>query len=166
MAKTVYPIDKLTSQDIDIVMQLGVQRWPNFEDWCNRNKVNYMLQFNPDLNLKAMSDKEMVAMALCDDRFKCIYLDVLTVKDGFRKQGIGTGFIQELEKIGTQKGLRSIYLESGDRDYYTGAEKFYKVRGFHDAGLMNIHKETIHMMEKFLPAMDEVVPEQEYTVDQ
>jgi ribosomal protein S18 acetylase RimI-like enzyme len=163
---TVYPIEKLTPKDIDNVMQFGVQRWPNFEDWCSKNKVNYMLQFNPDLNLKAVSDKEMVAMALCDERFKCIFLDVLAVKSGFRNKSIGTSLIQELEKIGTQNGLRSIYLESGDRDYLTGAEKFYKARGFHDAGLMNIHKENIHMMEKFLPAMDEVIPEEEYTVNQ
>ena len=64
--------------------------------------------------------------------WNCLYIDVLWVKDGFRKEGYGSGLLNEVEKIAKEKGCKLIHLDTFDfqaKDFYIkhGYEVFGKL---------------------------------------
>ena len=53
--------------------------------------------------------------------WNCLYIDVLWVKEEFRKQGYGSLLLNEVEKIAKEKGCKLIHLDTFDfqgKDFY------------------------------------------------
>ena len=53
--------------------------------------------------------------------WNCLYIDVLWVKEEFRKQGHGSLLLNEVEKIAKEKGCNLIHLDTFDfqgKDFY------------------------------------------------
>jgi GNAT superfamily N-acetyltransferase len=53
--------------------------------------------------------------------WNCLYIDILWVKEEFRKYGYGSALLNEVEKIAKEKGCKLIHLDTFDfqaRDFY------------------------------------------------
>ena len=53
--------------------------------------------------------------------WNCLYIDVLWVKEEYRKEGLGSKILNEIEKVAKDKGCYLIHLDSFDfqtKDFY------------------------------------------------
>lgn len=62
-----------------------------------------------------------------------VYVDILIVKESFRKTGVGAALLEEAGEIGTKRGCRAMQLDSGFQR--TGAHEFYGSLGFKQMGI-------------------------------
>lgn len=65
--------------------------------------------------------------------WNCLYIDVLWVKEEFRKDGYGSELLKEVEKIAKEKGCKLVHLDTFDfqaKDFYLKHE--YEVFGVLD----------------------------------
>lgn len=80
------------------------------------------------------SDGNMVAginsMLYC---WNCLYIDVLWVKEEFRKEGYGSVLLNEVEKIAKEKGCKLIHLDTFDFQ----AKDFYIKHGYEVFGVLD-----------------------------
>lgn len=79
-------------------------------------------------------DGKMVAginsMLYC---WNCLYIDILWVKEGFRKEGYGSVLLKEVEKIAKEKGCKLIHLDTFDFQ----AKDFYIKHGYEIFGVLD-----------------------------
>lgn len=62
--------------------------------------------------------------------WNCLYIDLLWVDEKYRKNGIGTFLLKQIEKIGKEKGVYLIHIDTFDfqgREFYLKNE--YEVFG-------------------------------------
>lgn len=53
--------------------------------------------------------------------WNCLYIDVLWVKEEYRKSGLGSTLLEEIEGLGKEKGCNLIHLDTFDfqaKDFY------------------------------------------------
>lgn len=72
--------------------------------------------------------------------WKCMYIDVLWVKEGFREKGYGSILLREVEKIAKEKGCSLIHLDTFDFQ----AKDFYLKHGYEVFGVLE-NCPTSHM---------------------
>lgn len=65
--------------------------------------------------------------------WKCLYVDILWVKEGYRKEGFGSKLLMEVEKIAKEKGCELIHLDTFDFQ----AKDFYIKHGFEVFGVLD-----------------------------
>ncbi|APF27034.1 acetyltransferase domain protein [Clostridium sporogenes] len=65
--------------------------------------------------------------------WNCIYIDVLWVKEEYRKDGLGTRLLKELEKIAKEKDCHLIHLDTFDFQ----AKDFYIRHGYEIFGVLD-----------------------------
>lgn len=65
--------------------------------------------------------------------WNCIYIDVLWVKEDYRKDGLGTKLLKELEKIAKEKDCHLIHLDTFDFQ----AKDFYIRHGYEIFGVLD-----------------------------
>lgn len=65
--------------------------------------------------------------------WNCIYIDVLWVKEEYRKDGLGTKLLKELEKIAKEKDCHLIHLDTFDFQ----AKDFYIRHGYEIFGVLD-----------------------------
>lgn len=65
--------------------------------------------------------------------WNCLYIDVLWVKEEFRKEGYGSGLLNEVEKIAKEKGCKLIHLDTFDFQ----AKDFYLKYGYEIFGVLD-----------------------------
>ena len=65
--------------------------------------------------------------------WKCLYIDVLWVKDGYIKHGLGSKLLDEVEKIAKEKGCYIIHLDTFDFQ----AKEFYIKHGYEIFGILD-----------------------------
>ncbi|MBD5639695.1 GNAT family N-acetyltransferase [Clostridium botulinum] len=65
--------------------------------------------------------------------WNCIYIDVLWVKEDYRKDGLGTKLLKELEKIAKEKNCHLIHLDTFDFQ----AKDFYIKHGYEIFGILD-----------------------------
>ncbi|ADL52881.1 GNAT family N-acetyltransferase [Clostridium cellulovorans] len=65
--------------------------------------------------------------------WKCLYIDVLWVKEDFRKEGYGSGLLNEVEKVAKEKGCKLIHLDTFDFQ----AKDFYIKHGYEVFGVLD-----------------------------
>ena len=65
--------------------------------------------------------------------WNCIYIDVLWVKEEYRKDGLGTKLLKELEKIAKEKDCHLIHLDTFDFQ----AKDFYIRNGYEIFGILD-----------------------------
>ena len=64
--------------------------------------------------------------------WNCLYIDVLWVKEEFRKDGYGSALLNEVEKISKEKGCKLIHLDTFDFQ----AKDFYLKHGYEIFGVL------------------------------
>ncbi len=64
--------------------------------------------------------------------WNCLYVDVLWVKEQFRKEGYGSILLSEVEKIAKEKGCNLIHLDTFDFQ----AKDFYRKHGYEVFGIL------------------------------
>jgi GNAT superfamily N-acetyltransferase len=65
--------------------------------------------------------------------WNCLFIDVLWVKEGFRKDGYGSALLNEAEKIAKEKGCRLVHLDTFDFQ----AKDFYIKHGYEIFGVLD-----------------------------
>jgi ribosomal protein S18 acetylase RimI-like enzyme len=101
----------------------------------NATKVSYTQEpaFIPINKVIKAQNGEIVAgintMLYC---WNCLYIDVLWVKEEFRKDGVGSHLLKEVEKIAKDKGCSLIHLDTFDFQ----AKGFYEKHGYEVFGVL------------------------------
>lgn len=65
--------------------------------------------------------------------WNCLYIDVLWVKEEYRKEGYGTILLNDIEKIAKEKGCNLIHLDTFDFQ----AKDFYIRHGYEVFGVLD-----------------------------
>ena len=65
--------------------------------------------------------------------WNCLYVDVLWVKEEFRKEGYGSILLNEVEKIAKEKGCKLVHLDTFDFQ----AKDFYIKHGYEVFGILD-----------------------------
>lgn len=65
--------------------------------------------------------------------WNCLYVDVLWVKQEYRKEGYGSALLNEVEKIAKEKGCNLIHLDTFDFQ----AKDFYLKHGYEVFGVLD-----------------------------
>jgi GNAT superfamily N-acetyltransferase len=65
--------------------------------------------------------------------WKCLYVDVLWVKEGFRKEGYGSILLKEIESVAKEKGCKLMHLDTFDFQ----AKDFYIKHGYEVFGVLD-----------------------------
>ncbi|SFA97207.1 GNAT family N-acetyltransferase [Clostridium frigidicarnis] len=65
--------------------------------------------------------------------WNCLYVDILWVKEEFRKEGYGSILLNEVEKIAKEKGCKLIHLDTFDFQ----AKDFYIKHGYEVFGILD-----------------------------
>jgi GNAT superfamily N-acetyltransferase len=65
--------------------------------------------------------------------WNCLYIDVLWVKEKYRKEGYGSVLLSEVEKIAKEKGCKLIHLDTFDFQ----AKDFYLRHGYEIFGVLD-----------------------------
>jgi len=123
-----YVIEKSTSEEYDLV---------------NKGIIEYNLSkvpFTQDIPFESInkvikgSNGEMIAginsTLYC---WNCLCIDVLWVKEEFRKDGYGSALLNEVEKTAKEKGCKLIHLDTFDFQ----AKEFYLKHGYEVFGVLD-----------------------------
>ena len=65
--------------------------------------------------------------------WKCLYIDILWVKEEFRHDGYGSALLDEVEKIAKEKGCKLVHLDTFDFQ----AKDFYQKQGYEIFGVLD-----------------------------
>lgn len=65
--------------------------------------------------------------------WNCLYIDVLLVKEEYRKEGLGSKILNEIEKVAKDKGCYLIHLDTFDFQ----AKDFYIKHGYDIFGILD-----------------------------
>lgn len=65
--------------------------------------------------------------------WNCVYIDVLWIKEEYRKDGLGSRLLKEVEKIAKDKGCHLIHLDTFDFQ----AKDFYIKHGYEVFGILD-----------------------------
>ncbi len=65
--------------------------------------------------------------------WNCVYIDVLWIKEEYRKDGLGSRLLKEVEKIVKDKGCNLIHLDTFDFQ----AKDFYIKHGYEVFGILD-----------------------------
>jgi GNAT superfamily N-acetyltransferase len=65
--------------------------------------------------------------------WNCLYIDVLWVKEDFRKHGYGSTLLNEVEKVAKEKGCKLIHLDTFDFQ----SKDFYLKHGYEIFGVLD-----------------------------
>ncbi|MGN0144593.1 MAG: GNAT family N-acetyltransferase, partial [Clostridium sp.] len=65
--------------------------------------------------------------------WNCLYIDVLWVSEEYRKHGLGSRLLNEIESIATEKGCHLIHLDTFDFQ----AKDFYIKHGYEVFGVLD-----------------------------
>ena len=63
-----------------------------------------------------------------------LYIDVLVVREGFKKTGVGQKLLERAEELARELGCRAIQIDVVF--HLKGAQDFYKQNGFRQIGLL------------------------------
>lgn len=64
--------------------------------------------------------------------WNCLYIDVLWVKEDFRKDGYGSTLLKEVERVAKEKGCKLVHLDTFDFQ----AKDFYLKHGYEIFGIL------------------------------
>ena len=123
-----FVIEKSTSEEADLVDQ-GIIEY-------NSSKVEFTQEPSFISINRVIKDTngEIVAginsVLYC---WKCLYIDILWVKEEFRHDGYGSALLDEVEKIAKEKGCKLVHLDTFDFQ----AKDFYQKQGYEIFGVLD-----------------------------
>lgn len=72
--------------------------------------------------------------------WKCLYIDILWVKEKYRQEGYGSILLKEVEKLAKEQGCNLVHLDTFDFQ----AKNFYMCHGYEIFGVLDncpsVHK--------------------------
>src|SRR5699024_4305916 len=111
-----YTIEKGTREDMDYIDDEIIK--------YNSKKVPFTQEPSFIAVNRVIKDKEgnilagISSLLYC---WKCLYIDILCVKDGYRKEGYGSILLNEVENIAKEQGCNLVHLDTFDfqaKDFY------------------------------------------------
>jgi GNAT superfamily N-acetyltransferase len=138
-----YVIEESTKEEFDLVdngiVEYNLTKAPYTQDpaftWINR----------------VIKDKDGEVIAGINSKlycWNCLYVDVLWVKEGFRKEGYGSILLKEIEGIAKESGCKLIHLDTFDFQ----AKDFYIRHGYEVFGVLDyshIEHKRYYMKKNF-----------------
>lgn len=126
--KATYIIEESSSEECDLV-DSGIVEY-------NLSKVTF-IQEQPFISInrviKDVNGEVLAGINSILYCWNCLYVDVLWVKEEYRKEGYGSSLLNEVEKIAKEKGCNLVHLDTFDfqaKDFYLKHE--YEVFGVLD----------------------------------
>ncbi|MEW9935955.1 GNAT family N-acetyltransferase [Clostridium butyricum] len=109
---------------VDKIVEYNLSKVPIIQEssfiWINRVIID------TDGNIIAGINSKMYC-------WNCLYIDVLWVKEEYRKSGIGSKILNEIEKVAKYKGCYLIHLDTFDFQ----AKDFYIKHGYDIFGILD-----------------------------
>lgn len=109
---------------VDKIVEYNLSKVPIIQEssfiWINRVIID------TDGNIIAGINSKMYC-------WNCLYIDVLWVKEEYRKSGIGSKILNEIEKVSKDKGCYLIHLDTFDFQ----AKDFYIKHGYDIFGILD-----------------------------
>ena len=122
-----YDIVNCTNNDADYICDRLVEY--NLRQVEKTQKVDFV-----NINKKVV-DENNIIIAGCIDKMYCwniVYVDILWVDEQYRKHGLGTQLLNEIEKIAIEEKCRLIHLDTFDFQ----AKDFYIKQGYEVFGVL------------------------------
>ncbi len=122
-----YDIVNCTNNDADYICDRLVEY--NLRQVEKTQKVDFV-----NINKKVV-DENNIIIAGCIAKMYCwniVYVDILWVDEQYRKHGLGTQLLNEIEKIAIEEKCRLIHLDTFDFQ----AKDFYIKQGYEVFGVL------------------------------
>lgn len=111
--------------DIHKIMELEYQ---NFDYPYPPNLINFLYEFHRDTFLVAEIDRDLIGFVIGIVQRKEGHILAIAIRDGYKKQGIGTYLMKKLIKVYEKNGIFRLKLEV--RASNIAALTMYKNLGF------------------------------------
>ena len=129
-------------EDFGQMLELLVQLWPESDLDAARLQAVFeaSLASETDENLCAVEDDRIIGFCTINVKNSLLfaglaaYLDILIVREGFRKTGVGASLLEAASEAARDHGCVALELDSGFQR--TGAHEFYKSQGFKQMGFL------------------------------
>lgn len=124
---------------VDKIVEYNLSKVPIIQEssfiWINRVIVDTYGDIIAEINSKMYC-------------WNCLYIDVLWVKEEYRKEGLGSKILNEIEKVAKDKGCYLIHLDTFDFQ----AKDFYLKHGYDIFGILDEcpQKHKRYFMKKFI----------------
>ncbi|MBE6072318.1 MAG: GNAT family N-acetyltransferase [Clostridium butyricum] len=109
---------------IDKLVKFNLSKVPQIQEkpfiWINKNIKNNKGEIIAGINSKMYC-------------WNCLYIDSLWVDVNYRKEGLGTKLLTEIEEIAAKRGCRLIHLDTFDFQ----AKDFYIKQGYEIFGVLD-----------------------------
>jgi ribosomal protein S18 acetylase RimI-like enzyme len=128
--------------DFDQVVELLEQLWPEADLDTQRLRKTYLAYLEAETDECVCAKEGDKLIGFCSMNIKnsleragrIAYVDVLIVKEGFRKTGIGASLLERACDRARDRGCAALQLDSGFQR--TGAHDFYTPQGFKRLGFL------------------------------
>ncbi|RII34100.1 GNAT family N-acetyltransferase [Clostridium chromiireducens] len=124
----IYLIEESTREEYDLVDN-GIVEY-------NLSKVPFTKEHSSISINRVIKDLNGDALAGINSQLyfsNCLHVDVLWVKEEYRKEGYGSVLLNEVEKIAKEKGCNLIHLDTFDFQ----AKDFYLKHGYEVFGILD-----------------------------
>jgi GNAT superfamily N-acetyltransferase len=129
-------------EDFEQVLELLQHLWPETNlDGSRLQKVfNASLEVGTEASFCAMEDEKLIGFCAMNIKNSLLfagmtaYVDILIVREGYRKTGVGASLLETAAGAASDRGCVAIELDSGFQR--TGAHEFYKTQGFKQLGFL------------------------------
>ena len=124
------------------MLELLQHLWPETNlDGSRLQKVfNASLEVGTEASFCAMEDEKLIGFCAMNIKNSLLfagmtaYVDILIVREGYRKTGVGASLLETAAGAASDRGCVAIELDSGFQR--TGAHEFYKTQGFKQLGFL------------------------------
>jgi len=128
--------------DFEQLLELLQQLWPEADlDAQKLRKVfTTSMEVETDECFCAIEDGKLVGFCTMSVKSSLLfaglaaYVDILIVREGFRKTGVGASLLDAAGDVARDHGCVALELDSGFQR--TGAHEFYKTQGFKQLGFL------------------------------
>jgi len=135
-------IRECREEDFAQVLELLEQLWPetNLDEARLAAVFNASLKAATEASFCAVEDDKLVGFCTLNVKYSLLfaglaaYVDILIVREGFRKSGVGASLLETAAAAASERGCIAVELDSGFQR--TGAHEFYKTQGFKQLGFL------------------------------
>ena len=129
-------------EDFEQVLELLEQLWPetNLDGTRLQEVFNDSLEVGTEASFCAVEDDKLIGFCTMNKKHSLLfaglaaYVDILIVREGYRKTGVGASLLETAAAAAADRGCVAMELDSGFQR--TGAHEFYKTQGFKQLGFL------------------------------
>jgi GNAT superfamily N-acetyltransferase len=129
-------------EDFEQVLELLQQLWPEAD--LDRPRLEKVFaasrEADTDECFCAAEDDKLIGFCTMNVKNSLLfagltaYVDILIVREGYRKTGVGASLLDAAAEVARDHGCVALELDSGFQR--TGAHEFYKTQGFKQLGFL------------------------------